>query len=129
MKTDSPFARTMGFGSERDSDGRLVLTMAFETNKMGRPGFLHGGAIAGMLEAVAFATLAEALDEQDNARIKPINVTVNYLRGGRDAMTRARATIERLGRRVANVEAIAWQDDPESPIAIAQMNLMLAREA
>ena len=60
METNSPFARTMGFGSERDSEGRLVLTMAFETNKMGRPGFLHGGAIAGMLEAVAFTTLAEA---------------------------------------------------------------------
>ena len=29
------FAKTMGFGSERDSDGRLVPTMAFETNKMG----------------------------------------------------------------------------------------------
>ncbi|MBP7137085.1 MAG: PaaI family thioesterase [Sphingomonadaceae bacterium] len=118
----------MGFGSERDSEGRLVLTMAFETNKMGRPGFLHGGAIAGMLEAVAFTTLAEALDADDTARIKPINVTVNYLRGGRDAVTHARATIERLGRRVANVEAIAWQDDPENPIAIAQMNLMLQRD-
>ena len=128
METNSPFARTMGFGSERDSEGRLVLTMAFETNKMGRPGFLHGGAIAGMLEAVAFTTLAEALDASDTARIKPINVTVNYLRGGRDALTRARATIERLGRRVANVEAIAWQDDPDNPIAIAQMNLMLQRD-
>ncbi len=128
METNSPFARTMGFGSERDSEGRLVLTMAFETNKMGRPGFLHGGAIAGMLEAVAFTTLAEALDADDTARIKPINVTVNYLRGGRDAVTHARATIERLGRRVANVEAIAWQDDPENPIAIAQMNLMLQRD-
>lgn len=128
METNSPFARTMGFGSERDSEGRLVLTMTFETNKMGRPGFLHGGAIAGMLEAVAFTTLAEALEADDNARIKPINVTVNYLRGGRDALTRARATIERLGRRVANVEAIAWQDDPENPIAIAQMNLMLQRD-
>jgi len=128
METNSPFARTMGFGSERDSEGRLVLTMAFETNKMGRPGFLHGGAIAGMLEAVAFTTLAEALEADDNARIKPINVTVNYLRGGRDALTRARATIERLGRRVANVEAIAWQDDPDNPIAIAQMNLMLQRD-
>lgn len=128
MTIKSPFAQTMGFGSERDDEGRLVLTMAFETNKMGRPGFLHGGAIAGLLETVAFATVAEALEKQDEAVIKPVNVTVNYLRGGRDAVTRARATIERLGRRVANVEAIAWQEDPGSPIAIAQMNLMLQRD-
>lgn len=123
----SPYAETMDFGSERDGEGRLVLTMAYQTDKMGRPGFLHGGAIAGMLEAVAYATLAEALGEEDRPRIKPINVTVTYMRGGRDAVTRARATIERLGRRIANVEAIAWQDDPDSPIAIAQMNVMLDR--
>ncbi len=122
----SPYFETMGFGSERDAEGRLVLTMAFAEDKMGRPGFLHGGAIAGMLEAVAYATLAEALGE-DTARIKPINVTVTYMRGGRDALTQARATIERLGRRIANVRAIAWQDDPDTPIATARMNLLLDR--
>jgi uncharacterized protein (TIGR00369 family) len=123
----SPYAATMAFGTERDGEGRLVLTMAYQTDKMGRPGFLHGGAIAGMLEAVAYATLAEALGDEDRPRIKPINVTVTFMRGGRDSLTRARATIERLGRRIANVEAIAWQDDPDAPIAIAQMNVMLDR--
>lgn len=121
----SPYAQSMDFGSERDADGRLVLTMGYEFNKMGRPGFLHGGAIAGMLEAVAYQTLAEATDGE--AHIKPVNVTVTYMRGGRDHLTYARATIQRLGRRIANIEAVAWQDDPESPIAIAQMNLMLDR--
>lgn len=125
MAARSPYARAMGFGSERDAEGRLVLTMAYEFDKMGRPGFLHGGAIAGMLEAVAYQTLSEMTDE--GTHIKPINVTVNYLRGGRNHLTRARATIQRLGRRIANVEVIAWQDDPETPIAIAQMNLMLDR--
>ena len=124
---DSPYAQTMGFGTARDDDGRLLLTMAFETNKMGRPSFLHGGAIAGMLEAVAYQTLAEALGDQDRPQLKPINVTVTFLRGGRDHMTYARATIARLGRRIANIEAVAWQDDPTKPIAIAQMNVMLDR--
>jgi uncharacterized protein (TIGR00369 family) len=126
-KLTSPYAQTMGFGSARDADGRLLLTMAFETNKMGRPGFLHGGAIAGMLEAVAYQTLAEALGEEDRPQLKPINVTVTFLRGGRDHITYARATIERLGRRIANIEAVAWQDDPTKPIATAQMNVMLDR--
>lgn len=125
---ESPYARTMGFTTERDRDGRLIVLMDFAFDKMGRPGFLHGGAIAGMLEATGYATLAEALGPDDPARIKPVNVTVNYLRGGREAVTRARATIQRLGRRIANLEVIAWQDDPEAPIAIAQMNLLLARE-
>jgi uncharacterized protein (TIGR00369 family) len=123
----SPYARTMGFGSERDADGRLLLTMGFDTGKMGRPGFLHGGAIAGMMETIAYMTLAEALGESDKPQIKPINVTVTFMRGGVDKLTYARATIERLGRRIANIETIAWQDDPASPIAMAQMNVMLVR--
>jgi uncharacterized protein (TIGR00369 family) len=127
MAINSPYAAAMGFGVTRDDAGRLVLSMAFETDKMGRPGFLHGGAIAGMLESIAYLTLDEQLGDQDAPSIKPVNVTVTFLRGGGEAMTYARATIERLGRRIANIEAIAWQEDPAKPIAIAQMNLMLSR--
>jgi uncharacterized protein (TIGR00369 family) len=127
MALDSPYAATMGFGQDRGEDGRLLLTMAYATDKMGRPGFLHGGAIAGMLETIAYLTLDEALGDVGKAAIKPVNVTVTFLRGGGDAMTYARATIERLGRRIANIEAVAWQDDPSKPIAIAQMNVMIDR--
>jgi uncharacterized protein (TIGR00369 family) len=127
MDIASPYAQTMGFGTERDSNGRLLLTMGFDTGKMGRPGFLHGGAISGMLETIAYLTLAEALGADDKPQVKPINVTVTFMRGGVDKITFARATIERLGRRIANIEAIAWQDDPAAPIAMAQMNVMLVR--
>ncbi len=127
MRPESPYAKTMGFGLERDAEGRAVLTMAWSDRKAGRPGFVHGGALAGMLETIAYITLEEALPEGDKPRIKPINATVTYMRGAKEKTTYARATIERLGRRVANVEAVAWQDDPETPVAVAQMNVMLAR--
>ena len=127
MEIKSPYSQTMGFGTDRDSDGRLVLSMAYDDTKRGRPNFLHGGAIAGMLETIAYLTIAERLDVDDRPLIKPISVTVTFLRGGRDKMTYARATIERLGRRIVNVEAMAWQDDPDTPIASAQMNVMLDR--
>jgi uncharacterized protein (TIGR00369 family) len=119
----------MGFVGARDGDGRLVLTMDWDPDKGGRPGFFHGGAIAGLLEAAAYATLADALDDTDRPVIKPINVTVSFMRGAREKPLRAHATIERLGRRIANVEAVAWQDDPATPIAIAQMNIMLERRS
>jgi uncharacterized protein (TIGR00369 family) len=125
----SPYGRTMGFAAERDAEGRLRLVMAWDANKGGRPGFFHGGAIAGLLEAAAYATLADALDDADRPVIKPINVTVSFMRGAREKPLYAHATIERLGRRIANVEAVAWQDDPATPIAIAQMNIMLERRA
>ena len=123
----SPYAQTMGFTAARDDEGRLILSMPFDEGKQGRPGFVHGGALAGLLETVAYATLAEALGEDDQPRLKPVNVTATYMRGATAVTTHARATIERLGRRIANVEAVAWQDDASKPVAMAQMNVLLDR--
>jgi uncharacterized protein (TIGR00369 family) len=125
----SPYAATMAFEPSRDGDGRLVLAMPWHIKKAGRPGFVHGGALAGLLETVAYMTLSEALDADDKPRIKPVNVTVSFLRGATEQTTFARATIERLGRRVANVEAVAWQDDESKPVAMAQLNIVLGRGA
>jgi len=44
-------------------------------------------------------------------------VTVDYLRSGRIATTWARAQVTKQGRRVANVQASCWQEDPDKPIA------------
>ncbi|WP_343060325.1 hypothetical protein [Sphingomonas rhizophila] len=41
--------------------------------------------------------------------------------------TYAEAVIERLGNRIANVEAIAWQRDRAKPIAAARINFLLDR--
>jgi uncharacterized protein (TIGR00369 family) len=128
MKTSfSPYAQTMGFEEQRGTDGRLVIAMPYSDGVRGRPGFVHGGALAGLLEAVAYATLSEALGEDDRPLIKPVNVTATYMRGAVEMTTYARATIERLGKRIANIEAIAWQDDINKPVAMAQINVMLDR--
>ena len=123
----SPYAQTMGFQSDRDADGRLVIAMPFGDGVRGRPGFIHGGALAGLLETVAYVTLSEALGDEDKPLLKPVNVTATYMRGAVETTTYARATIERLGKRIANIEAVAWQDDPDKPVAIAQINVMLDR--
>jgi uncharacterized protein (TIGR00369 family) len=128
MKTSfSPYAQTMGFEEQRGTDGRLVIAMPYSDGVRGRPGFVHGGALAGLLETVAYATLSEALGEDDRPLIKPVNVTATYMRGAVEMTTYARATIERLGKRIANIEAIAWQDDINKPVAMAQINVMLDR--
>jgi uncharacterized protein (TIGR00369 family) len=129
MAPHSPYAQTMGFSIERDGENRLVLVMPWDDSKAGRPGFVHGGALAGLMETAAFLTVAEALGDDDKAQIKPINVTVSYMRGARQKSTYARATIERLGRRIVNVEVVAWQEDPAAPMAMAQMNLILSRDS
>lgn len=122
-----PYATLIGATLEWEN-GLPVLAMPFSEAVLGRPGFLHGGAISGLMEVAAIAALRHALAEEGGGRIKPVNVTVDFMRGGRGKLTRAAGTVTRLGNRVANVEATAWQDERAKPIAAARMNYLLARE-
>lgn len=124
-----PYAELLGLSTRRGEDGTLLWVMPFRDEVIGRPGFLHGGAIAGLLEFAALGTLYEALADEPGVTAKPINVSVDFMRGGLDTETFAAALITRLGKRVANVEAHAWQQDRARPIAAARMNLLLRREA
>ena len=121
-----PYAQFLGIRAERSDAGALFFVMPFGDSVVGRPGYLHGGAIAGLLEFAAFGALYEALGSHQ-ATAKPVNVTVQYMRGGTQHDTFAAATVTRLGNRVANVEAHAWQRDRAKPIAAAHMNLLLRR--
>ena len=123
-----PYARFLGITRTRSAEGELMFVMPFGDVVLGRPGFLHGGAIAGLLEFAAYGAIFEALGSAAEVTVKPINVTVNFMRGGTDHDTFAAATVTRLGKRVANVEAHAWQQDRANPIAAAQMNALLRRE-
>lgn len=121
-----PYARLLNI--RRDTTVEPVrLVMPFADDVTGRPGFLHGGAIAGLLELTAIATLHAALGEEP-VEMKPITVTVDFMRGGTPRDTYCEAVIERLGRRMANVEAFAWQSDRATPIAAARVNFLLERE-
>ncbi|WP_324749375.1 PaaI family thioesterase [Sphingomonas sp. LY54] len=127
MDTLPPYAQLLGLSTIRAEDGELLWLMPFGESVVGRPGYLHGGAIAGLLEFAALGTLFEALGSAEGVSVKPINVTVDFMRGGTDHDTFAAAVITRLGKRVANVEAHAWQQDRTKPIAAAKMNLLLRR--
>ena len=123
-----PYAALLGAVLERAEDGTPVVAMPFGEDVLGRPGFLQGGAISGLLEVAAIAALRHALEAEGGGRIKPINATVDFMRGGRDRDTRAAGIVTRLGNRVANVEAQAWQDDRARPIASARMNYLIERD-
>jgi uncharacterized protein (TIGR00369 family) len=122
-----PYAQFLGIRTERSDAGELLFVMPFADVVLGRPGYLHGGAIAGLLEFAAFGALFEALGGPQAASVKPVNVTVQYMRGGTQHDTYAAALVTRLGNRVANVEAHAWQLDRDKPIAAAQLNILLRR--
>lgn len=119
-----PFGRLLRL--EPDDNGGF--TMPFHEDVVGRPGYLHGGAIAGLLEFAAFETLRRAIGD-DGVGLKPVTVTIDFLRGaGRSrGDTHADALIARLGNRIANVDATAWQADRSKPVATARINFLLER--
>jgi uncharacterized protein (TIGR00369 family) len=121
-----PYAKLLGLRIEMETDGAPMLVMPFGDAVTGRPGFVHGGAIGGLIEMAAVAALRHALADE-TVGIKPVNLTVDYMRGGRDRDTHAAGHVVRLGTRIANVEALAWQDDRNRPIAAARINFLLAR--
>ena len=85
---------------------------------------LHGGTLAALLELAGIFQIAYEIETE--AMPKTVTVTIDYMRSGAARDTHARAWAPRIGRRVANVRAEAWQDDPAKPIAAAHINFLLA---
>lgn len=122
-----PYARALGIEIDHDEDGQPVLRVDFSDRIMGRPGFLHGGAMSGLMEMAGMAALRAEMERRgEKLRFKPVNVAVEFMRGGTEQRTFAKGTVTRAGRRVALVNAEAWQDDPARPIALAQMKILLS---
>jgi len=121
-----PYARFLGLLTQRDDD-LLTVTMPFADKLIGNPVLpaLHGGSTAAMLELTAVAQVAVLYPRLELPR--PINVTVTYLRSGRPRDVYARARISKAGRRVAHVQAEAWQDDEDQPIASLSAHFLVAQ--
>jgi uncharacterized protein (TIGR00369 family) len=122
-----PYAQALGIGIDHEDRGSPVLFMDFSDRILGRPGFLHGGAMSGLAEMAAMAALRAEMERRgENLRLKPVNVQVEFMRGGTNQRTFAVGTVTRAGRRVALVNAECWQDDRTKPIALAQMKFLLS---
>lgn len=122
-----PYALALNMAVDGEVHGAPVINLPFADKVQGRPGFLHGGAISGLLEMAAVVAIHQALREQGNdASIKQVNVTIDFMRGGLGQMTYAVGEVTRLGRTMANVEARAWQDDADKPIAIGHMHYLIS---
>ena len=119
-----PYARFLGVDVER-VDGVLQCVLPFRDEIVGNPILpaVHGGVIGAFLELTAILRL---VDESGTDKVpKPINFAIDYLRSAGPTTTRARADIFKLGRRVAVVHVVAWQDDPARPVASANGKFLL----
>jgi uncharacterized protein (TIGR00369 family) len=120
-----PYARFLGVELER-RDGTLECVLPFRQEIVGNPALpaVHGGALGAFLELTA---LLHLLAESGSGRVpKPITFSVDYLRSAGPTTTRARAEIFKLGRRIANVRVVAWQDDQSRPVVAGNGKFLLS---
>lgn len=127
-----PFFKTMGIEFDFDEKGCLHSAMRYAPEFIGNPIIpaLHGGGTAAFLEAVGIIALIHEviLPRAPKADIifpKTINITVDYLRAGQPKDSFAQAKIIRAGRRYATMRVKAWQDEPQKPIATANIQFLM----
>lgn len=119
-----PYARLLDLRFEQN-DSEVRLVMPFSIGLVGSPGRLHGGALAGLLEIAGLAAVIVAQpDAAKLPRLRPVTVTVDFMREGTPVDTYAAAEVTRLGRRIINVSSRAWQFDRGRPIASAHINFL-----
>jgi acyl-coenzyme A thioesterase PaaI-like protein len=120
----TPYIRRLGVRMELAGD-EMTAVLPYAETLIGDPGLpaLHGGVLGAFLELTALAQLF-VMTETDH-QPRPIGVTVEYLRSGRPMDTYARAHIKRIGSRVANVYAEAWQETRAAPITCLHGRFLL----
>jgi acyl-coenzyme A thioesterase PaaI-like protein len=79
--------------------------------------------VGALMELTALTQLAIS---SGGARAKTIDIGVDYLRSGKPVDTYARARVIKSGRRVANVQVEAWQNERSQPIAAMHGHFLLA---
>ena len=80
--------------------------------------------ISALLEMAALFQVACQLEPDIMPKI--VTITVDYMRSGAPRDTYATASMTRVGRRVVNMQATAWQENRSTPIANAHVNFLLA---
>jgi uncharacterized protein (TIGR00369 family) len=119
-----PFARFLGLSVAMRGD-ELVTTLRFDPKLVGNSTIpaLHGGTMGGLLESAAIFSLLSAPESAGFPKI--INITVDYLRSARAVETYAAGVITKQGRRVTTVQAFAWQEDRDKPVASAYAHFLV----
>ena len=124
FRASMPFARFLDYRCEIRGD-EMTGVLPFQDKIIGNAALpaLHGGAIGAFLEITAMAQIF--LLSKSVVVPKPVDISIDYLRSGRARDTYARAEVTRMGRRVANVRALAWQEARDEPIAALHAHFIL----
>ena len=120
-----PYGAFIGASAEIESNS-VIYCLEKRPSNLGNPTLpaLHGGVIGGFLELCAGIELLYTLDIEKVPKVA--DFSLDYLRPGRYETTYAHCSVLRHGRRLANVSATAWQQDPATPIATARCHFLIS---
>ena len=118
------FGRWINFSIDEDRGG-LLYALGFQERHIGNPGIrsIHGGVVSSFLELAAQAELSARLR---GAPLATATFSIDFMASTRAADMKARARLDRLGRRVAFLEARAWQESEDRPVAAARICIRIA---
>ena len=121
----SPIADWLGFSASETNEGHL-FHLSFREAHIGNPAIraIHGGVVAAFLEFAAECALIAKLG--DNVSLAAVNTDFDYMASSRAEDLHGAAHVTRLGRRIAFVEATAWQGDRSKPVAQGRFRFRVA---
>ncbi|WP_348766994.1 PaaI family thioesterase [uncultured Salinisphaera sp.] len=121
-----PYAAYLDLRIEQADEAQArIYRMPYRDELIGSPRLpaLHGGTVASLLE---LAMQFEVLIAEAQTRIPyPVDFSIDYWRSAAAADCLCRCRLIRSGRRIAQVQAECWQDDPDRPIAFARADFLL----
>ena len=129
MLSATPWTLALGTSlvSVGPSRARLIAPYRADLIGDGETGVIAGGVITALLDQGCGAAVMAAMTERQS--IATLDLRIDYMRGavpGRDII--AEAHCYKITRSVAFVRAVAFEDDPEDPIANATAAFMIASD-
>ena len=121
MTAASPYASALGAELVEVEPGGALLRLPYQDAFIGDPdtGVIAGGVVTALLDQTCGYAVWSALDAF--SPIATLDLRIDYMRPARPREPlQARAECYKLGRSIAFVRGLAFETDPDDPVAAAQ---------
>ena len=121
-----PYSSFIGAEAKLENDA-VLYWLDRRASNIGNPSLpaIHGGVIGGFLELSAAIEILYTLDVDLIPKV--VDFSLDYLRPGRYKTIYANCTVLRQGKKLVNVTATAWQDNPDTPIATTRCHFLISK--